>query len=246
MSDAAPAAAADVRAPALDPALEPSWKAALAREFSADYLRELKAFLLAERAAGRAIYPPMRQVFQAFERTPFAAVRVVIVGQDPYHGPGQAMGLSFSVPRGVPQPPSLRNILREVHEDLGVSLPAHGDLTHWADQGVLLLNTALTVRAGEAGSHAGRGWERLTDAAIQALADQRDGLVFLLWGRHAQVKRSMIDEQRHLVLTAAHPSPLAAHKGFFGCRHFSRTNAWLEQHGSAPIDWSLPDAPLPA
>lgn len=224
----------------LDPVLEPSWKRALASEFSQAYMHELKAFLEAERSSGRQVLPPMRLVFNAFAHTPFDRVRVVIVGQDPYHGPGQAMGLCFSVPRGMQQPPSLRNMLAEIESDVGVPRPDHGDLTHWADQGVLLLNTSLTVRSHEAGSHAGRGWERLTDAAIRALADQRDGLVFLLWGRHAQAKRAMVDEQRHLVLTAAHPSPLSASKGFFGCRHFSRTNAWLEARGEEPIDWSLP------
>lgn len=222
------------------PQVEPSWKRALAAEFGAGYMRELRAFLVAERAAGRQVFPPMPQVFGAFDHTPFDAVRVVIVGQDPYHGPGQAMGLCFSVPRGVQQPPSLRNMLREIEEDLGIERPEHGDLTHWADQGVLLLNTSLTVRAHEAASHAGRGWERLTDAAIRTLAEQREGLVFLLWGRHAQAKRAMIDESRHLALTAPHPSPLSASKGFFGCRHFSRTNEYLQSRGLQPIDWSLP------
>ena len=236
MSDA-PATQA---APALDPKLEPSWKRALAAEFGAPYMHELKAFLTAERAAGREVYPPMRLVFNAFDHTPFDQVRVVIVGQDPYHGPGQAMGLSFSVPRGVAVPPSLRNMLAEIESDLGIPAPGHGDLTHWADQGVLLLNTSLTVRAHEAASHSGKGWERLTDAAIQALADQREGLVFLLWGRHAQAKRSMIDARRHLVLCAPHPSPLSASKGFFGCRHFSQANEYLADRGDAPIDWSLP------
>jgi uracil-DNA glycosylase len=222
----------------LDPRLEPSWKAALEAEFADPYMRELKAFLQAERAAGHELYPPMSRVFAAFDHTPFDQVRVVIVGQDPYHGPGQAMGLCFSVPRGMDVPPSLRNVFTELEADLGVTRPEHGDLTHWADQGVLLLNTSLTVRAREAGSHAGRGWERLTDAAIRALVEERDGIVFLLWGRHAQAKRTMIDEQRHLVLTAAHPSPLSASKGFFGCRHFSRANSYLVEHGHAPVDWS--------
>ena len=225
---------------ALDPKLEPSWKRALESEFDATYMRELRAFLVAERAAGHRIYPPMSLVFNAFEHTPFDAVKVVIVGQDPYHGDGQAMGLSFSVPRGIDVPPSLRNMFRELEDDLGVARATHGDLSAWADQGVLLLNTSLTVRAHEAGSHAGRGWERLTDAAIQALADQREGIVFLLWGRHAQAKRAMIDHRRHLVLCAAHPSPLSASKGFFGCRHFSQANEYLAARGETPIDWSLP------
>lgn len=224
------------------PRIHPSWAAALAKEFDAPYMDELRSFLHAEREAGLVVFPPMGQVFHAFDRTPFDAVRVVIVGQDPYHGPGQAMGLCFSVPRGVPQPPSLRNVLAEVEADTGIARPAHGDLRAWADQGVLLLNTSLTVRAHEAGSHSGRGWERLTDAALRALSEQRDGLVFLLWGRHAHAKRPLIDADRHLVLTAAHPSPLSASRGFFGCRHFSRTNEWLVARGEQPIDWSLPDA----
>lgn len=243
MTDGAlPAASARPTAgPALDPRIHPSWKAALEAEFGSDYVRELKAFLVAEKAAGHQVFPPGPSIFAAFDRTPFEAVRVVIVGQDPYHGPGQAMGMSFSVPRGVPQPPSLRNMLAEIESDLGIARPRHGDLTAWADQGVLLLNSSLTVRAHQAGSHAGRGWERLTDAAIRTLSEQRDGLVFLLWGRHAGSKAALIDSARHLVLTAPHPSPLSASKGFFGCRHFSRTNTWLEQHGDDPIDWSLPD-----
>ncbi len=225
----------------LDPKLEPSWKRALAEAFAHESAQELKTFLQSERDAGRQTFPPMSLVFNAFEHTPFDEVRVVIVGQDPYHGPGQAMGLSFSVPRGVPIPPSLRNMFRELETDCGITRPSHGDLTHWADQGVLLLNTSLTVRAHEAASHAGRGWERITDAAIRALAEQRDGIVFLLWGRHAQSKRTMIDERRHLVLTAPHPSPLSASKGFFGCGHFSQANAYLVERGEPPIDWSLPD-----
>lgn len=233
----APAAAAVA---ALDPKLEPSWKRVLADEFAAPSAHELRSYLQGERDKGRETYPPMRLVFNAFEHTPFDDVRVVIVGQDPYHGPGQAMGLSFSVPRGVAVPPSLRNMFQELEADCGVAKPAHGDLTHWADQGVLLLNTSLTVRAHEAASHAGRGWERITDAAIHALAEQRDGIVFLLWGRHAQAKRTMIDARRHLVLTAPHPSPLSASKGFFGCRHFSQANAWLADRGGQPIDWALP------
>jgi uracil-DNA glycosylase len=221
--------------------LEPSWAAALADELSTPWMDELRAFLVVERAAGHAVYPPMPQLFNAFARTPFDAVRVVVVGQDPYHGAGQAMGLSFSVPRGVPVPPSLRNMFAEIEDELGIPRPSHGDLTYWADQGVLLLNTSLTVRANEAGSHAGRGWERLTDAAIQALAEAREGLVFLLWGSHARRKAAMIDPARHLVLEAPHPSPLSAHRGFFGSAPFSRTNAALAEAGRDPIDWSIPD-----
>lgn len=223
----------------LDPRLEPGWKAALAPEFEQDYMRELKQFLLAERGRGATIHPPAHLIFHAFDRTPFHDVRVVILGQDPYHGPGQAMGLSFSVPRGVDVPPSLRNVFTELEADLGVARPMHGDLTGWADQGVLLLNTALTVRAGEAGSHSSAGWHRLTDAAITALAERLDGLAFVLWGRHAHAKRAMIDARRHLVLTAAHPSPLSASKGFFGSRPFSQVNDYLRARGEAPIDWSL-------
>jgi uracil-DNA glycosylase len=233
--------ASTATAGAIDPTLEPSWKRVLAAEFAHESAVQLKAFLQAERDAGHRTFPPMRLVFDAFEHTPFDDVRVVIVGQDPYHGPGQAMGLSFSVPRGIVVPPSLRNMFRELEADCGIEPPTHGDLTHWADQGVLLLNTSLTVRAHEAASHAGRGWERITDAAIRALAEQRDGIVFLLWGRHAQAKQSMIDGRRHLVLCAPHPSPLSASKGFFGCRHFSQANAYLAARGEQPIDWSLPE-----
>jgi uracil-DNA glycosylase len=220
--------------------IEPSWAEALAAEFDAPETDELRTFLESERAAGHVVFPPMSLLFNAFEHTPFEQVRVVIVGQDPYHGPGQAMGLSFSVPRGVAQPPSLRNVLVEIEAELGIPRPEHGDLTHWADQGVLLLNTSLSVRAHEAASHAGRGWERLTDAAIRALAERREGIVFLLWGSHARRKAAMIDRSRHLVLEAPHPSPLSAHRGFFGCGHFARTNEWLTQRGEQPIDWSLP------
>ncbi len=229
------------QAVALDPRLEPSWKRVLGAEFANASARQLRAFLQDERDAGHRTFPPMRLVFNAFAHTPFDDVRVVIVGQDPYHGPGQAMGLSFSVPRGIPVPPSLRNMFRELEADCGIAPPAHRDLTHWADQGVLLLNTSLTVRAHEAASHAGHGWERITDAAIRALAQEREGIVFLLWGRHAQAKRTMVDARRHLVLCAPHPSPLSASKGFFGCRHFSQANAYLVDRGIEPIDWSLPE-----
>jgi len=222
------------------PRIDESWRAVLAEEFGASYMAELRAFLEAEHAAGHEVYPPRRSIFAAFDRTPFDRVRVVIVGQDPYHGPGQAMGLSFSVPRGVRIPPSLRNVFSELRSDLGIEPPSHGDLTHWADQGVLLLNASLTVRAHAAGSHAAAGWQRFTDAAIDALATQREGIAFLLWGRHAQAKGASIDRDRHLVLTAAHPSPLSASSGFFGSRHFSRVNEYLVGRGEQPIDWSLP------
>lgn len=227
-------------AASLDPKLEPGWKAALADEFEQPYLHAIKQALRGERAAGHVAYPPARLIFNAFDHTPFDQVRVVIVGQDPYHGPGQAMGLSFSVPRGVAVPPSLRNIFTELEQDLGIERPEHGDLTAWADRGVLLLNTSLTVRAGEAASHSGLGWERLTDAAIRAVSDQRHEVVFLLWGRHAQSKQALVDPGRHLVLTAPHPSPLSASKGFFGCGHFSAANRYLVEQGCEPIDWSLP------
>jgi uracil-DNA glycosylase len=226
--------------PPFDLRLEPGWNSVLAEQLRQSYLLQLHQRLVAEREAERRTYPPARIIFHAFDRTPFDKVRVVIVGQDPYHGPAQAMGLSFSVPRGVAVPPSLRNVFREIEGDLGLPRPSHGDLTHWADQGVLLLNTTLTVGAGEAGSHADWGWSRLTDAAIRALSQGREDIVFLLWGRHAQAKRALVDEQRHLVLVAPHPSPLSASRGFIGCRHFSRANEWLAARGATPIDWSLP------
>jgi uracil-DNA glycosylase len=223
------------------PRIHPSWKHALDAEFGQQYMADLRAFLAAEREQGRTFYPAGRDIFRAFDLTPFEQVRVVIVGQDPYHGPGQAHGLSFSVPGGVPLPPSLLNIFKELGTDLGVPMPSHGNLEHWAEQGVLLLNASLTVRAHAAGSHQGKGWERFTDTAIRTLNDQREGLVFLLWGRFAKEKGASIDRSRHHVLTAPHPSPLSASKGFFGCRHFSQANALLEQGGGAPIDWSLPE-----
>jgi len=220
--------------------IEPSWGRVLADEFQQPYFAALRAFLRQELAEGRTVYPPGPKIFEAFRCTPFDDVRVVILGQDPYHGPGQAHGLSFSVPPGVPPPPSLVNIFNELQEDLGLPLPHHGYLLHWAQQGVLLLNTTLTVRAHQAASHQNKGWERLTDAAIAALGHQRQHLVFMLWGSSAQQKGARIDPTRHLVLKAPHPSPLSAHRGFFGCRHFSQANAYLAQHGYQPIDWSLP------
>lgn len=226
-------------APLLDPRIEPSWKAALESEFAQPYMGELKRFLQAERAAGHAFFPAGTDIFRAFELTPFDRVRVVVIGQDPYHGPGQAHGLSFSVPRGVPLPPSLVNIFKELATDLGVPRPAHGNLESWAQQGVLLLNATLTVRAHAAASHQGQGWERFTDAVVAALNEKRQGLVFLLWGRHAKAKGANIDRRRHHVLAAAHPSPLSASKGFFGCRHFSKVNEVLLARGEAPIDWAL-------
>ena len=207
-------------------------------QFEAPYFAELKNFLVAERQQ-YTCYPPGSKIFAAFDATPFDRVKVVILGQDPYHEPGQAMGLCFSVPQGVQVPPSLVNIIKEINDDLGTQIPATcGDLTGWARQGVLLLNATLTVRAHQAGSHQHHGWEQFTDAAIQALAERRHGLVFLLWGSYAIAKRKLIDPQRHHVLTAPHPSPLSAYRGFFGCHHFSRANALLTQQGQEPIDWT--------
>lgn len=218
--------------------LEPGWKQALASEFSSDYMTRLRAFLLAEKQQGKVVYPPGSQIFNAFEHTPFDQVKVVILGQDPYHGPGQAHGLCFSVPEGVPPPPSLINIFKEISRDFGTPLSRNGNLEHWADQGVLLLNATLTVVQGQAGAHQGKGWERFTDAVIDRLNRERDGLVFMLWGSYAQKKGALIDRQRHLVLTAPHPSPLSAHRGFIGCGHFSRANSWLQEKGQTPIDWT--------
>ena len=222
------------------PNLEPSWLAVLGDEFQQPYMQQLKAFLVSERAEHR-VFPPGRDMFNAFWYTPFHTVRVVILGQDPYHGPGQAHGLCFSVKRGVPPPPSLVNIFQELNQSLGVPRPAHGELTSWARQGVLLLNTVLSVRAHQANSHRGQGWERLTDRVITALNDEREGIVFVLWGAPAGRKASMIDGRRHLILQAPHPSPLSAHRGFFGCGHFARINAHLKARGEAPIQWALPD-----
>lgn len=221
--------------------LHPEWLQHLAAEFEQPYMQSLREFLRSERAAGQTIHPPGREIFAALDATPLSRVRVVILGQDPYHGPDQAHGLCFSVRRGQRPPPSLQNIFRELKTDLGLPVPAHGELTVWAGQGVLLLNSVLSVRAGEAASHQGRGWERFTDRIIEVLNAEREGLVFLLWGGYAQRKGRIIDSRRHHVLTAAHPSPLAANRGgWFGCRHFSQTNDWLRQRGQDPIDWSLP------
>lgn len=221
--------------------LEPSWLQVLGDEFDKPYMIELKAFLQAEKKAGKVIYPPADLWFNALNTTPFNAVRVVILGQDPYHGPGQAHGLCFSVLRGVPTPPSLQNMFKELRSDVGVPIPAHGNLQHWAEQGVLLLNAVLTVEQARANAHQGRGWELFTDACIAHLNREREGLVFLLWGSYAQRKGQLIDRTRHCVLEAPHPSPLSAHRGFLGCRHFSKTNSWLEEHGERPVDWTLPE-----
>jgi len=222
--------------------IHPSWYAILQQEFEKPYMTELRNFLRAEKAAGKVIYPPGPQVFNAFNSTPFDQVKVVILGQDPYHGPGQAHGLCFSVKPGVPLPPSLQNIFKELQSDLGVAPPDHGCLQPWAEQGVLLLNATLTVERGRAGAHQGRGWEQFTDAAIHKLAEQRQGLVFILWGSYAQKKGAFIDRNKHLVLRAPHPSPLSAHRGFFGTRPFSQANGYLENNGVEPIDWALPVA----
>jgi uracil-DNA glycosylase len=202
-------------------------------------MRDLGTFLRAEKAKGRVIHPPGPQIFNAFNRTPFEAVRVVILGQDPYHGPGQAHGLSFSVPDGVPPPPSLQNIFKEIERDLGLPRPTSGNLTPWSDRGVLLLNAVLTVETGKAGSHQGKGWEAFTDTAIAALSGQREGLVFMLWGAYAQAKGGIIDRSRHCVLRAPHPSPLSAHRGFLGCGHFSAANRYLQGRGQPPMDWRI-------
>ena len=220
--------------------LEPSWKARIGEYLMRDEMRTLSAFLRERRAQGARIYPPGPQIFAAFDATPFDAVKVVILGQDPYHGAGQAHGLCFSVRPGVAVPPSLDNIFKEIQRDLGIARPDHGCLTPWAERGVLLLNAVLTVEDGRAGAHQGKGWEGFTDHVVDTLNREREGLVFLLWGSYAQAKGKVIDPRRHRVLKAPHPSPLSAHRGFLGCGHFSATNAYLAQHGQTPIDWSLP------
>lgn len=217
--------------------IDTSWKSALADQWDQPYFEQLTEFVRSQYAT-RTVYPPGSRIFAAFDTTPFDAVRVVILGQDPYHGPGQANGLCFSVAPGVDMPPSLVNIFKEVHDDVGSPMPATGDLTRWARQGVLLLNSTLTVEAHRAGSHQGHGWEQFTDAVVSALASRRDHLVFMLWGNYAKNKGRYIDRSRHLVLTAAHPSPLSANRGgWFGCRHFSQANAYLSVHGMPPITW---------
>lgn len=225
----------------MDVKIAPSWKQELTDEFSQPYFKEIVQSLKTEKAAGKTIYPPGPLIFNAFDSTPFNKVKVVLLGQDPYHGPGQAHGLSFSVPRGVPPPPSLVNIFKELHEDLGLPIPRHGNLQHWADQGVLLLNASLTVEAHAAMSHSKIGWHHFTDAVIRHVSDDKEHVVFILWGRFAQGKESLIDKNKHFIIKSAHPSPLSAHNGFFGSRPFSKANEWLEKHGIGPIDWSLPE-----
>ena len=222
----------------MDVKIEPSWKRALQGEFDKPYFASLVGRLHQEKAAGNVIYPPGSQIFRAFDLTPVQQVKVVILGQDPYHGPGQAMGLSFSVPRNIPAPPSLKNIFKEIEDDLGIRMSGSPDLEPWARQGVLLLNSVLTVRGGQPASHAGIGWTEFTDAVIRYLSDHCEGIVFMLWGNFARSKADLIDTSRHHVLLAAHPSPLAR-GAFFGCRHFSKANALLAAQGKEPIDWQL-------
>lgn len=222
----------------MDVKIEQSWKDALAGEFEKPYFASLVRFLHNEKEEGRRIYPPGSQIFKAFELTPVDSVKVVILGQDPYHGPGQAMGLSFSVPADMPAPPSLKNIFKEIHDDLGIQMSGYPDLEKWARQGVLLLNAVLTVRAGSPASHSSIGWTEFTDAVIKYISDHCSGVVFLLWGNFARSKKALIDTTRHHVLEAAHPSPLAR-GAFFGCRHFSKTNEILIKEGKTPIDWQL-------
>ena len=222
----------------ISPKIDASWLEVLRTQFESPYFAQLKNFLLAERQQ-YTCYPAGSNIFAAFDRTPFDKVKVVILGQDPYHEPGQAQGLCFSVPYGIQVPPSLVNIIKEINSDLGVNIPTNrGNLEGWADQGVLLLNATLTVRAHQAGSHQHHGWETFTDAAISALSQQRSGIVFLLWGSFAIAKSQLIDKSKHFVLTAPHPSPLSAYRGFFGCKHFSQCNAILQQQGLTPIDWT--------
>jgi uracil-DNA glycosylase len=222
----------------VEPVIEPGWKEMLLEEFSKDYFSTLKLFLLEEKKKYR-IFPQGSLIFNAFNHTPFNKVKVVLLGQDPYHGAGQAHGLCFSVQEGIQKPPSLVNILKELKTDLGIDPPQHGNLTRWADQGVLLLNATLTVRENQAGSHQNHGWETFTDAAIRQLSLHRTGLVFMLWGNYAAAKKSLIDTSRHHILATVHPSPLSAHRGFFGCRHFSQANNLLRQQGVGEIDWQL-------
>ncbi|MBS0569100.1 MAG: uracil-DNA glycosylase [Proteobacteria bacterium] len=229
--------------------LEASWKARVGAYFERPEMHALSDFLRSELRTGKAIFPAPKNIFAALDTTPFDAVKVVILGQDPYHGPGQAHGLCFSVLPGVSAPPSLENIFKEIERDLRLPRPDHGCLLPWARQGVLLLNAVLTVERGLAGAHQGKGWEGFTDACVDALNRERENLVFLLWGSHAQAKGRLIDTHRHCVLKAPHPSPLSAHRGFIGCGHFSRANAWLREHGQTEIDWRLPPAsalPIPA
>ena len=219
--------------------LHESWKMLLREEFEKPYFKQLKHFLTDEKNKGVKIFPPGSQIFSALDHTPFENVNIVLLGQDPYHGAGQANGLCFSVNDGVPLPPSLQNIFKELKEDCGCEIPKSGNLTKWADQGVLLLNATLTVRANEAGSHQNKGWETFTDTIIKTISDKKEHIVFILWGRFAQSKEILIDASKHLILKAAHPSPFSAYHGFFGCKHFSKTNAYLKENGRKEIEWQL-------
>jgi uracil-DNA glycosylase len=223
----------------MDVQIEESWKAALKPEFAKTYFQNIVTFLKTEKMANRTIYPPGSLIFNAFNTTPYDNVKVVILGQDPYHGPGQAHGLCFSVAQGVPPPPSLVNIFKELQTDVGVAIPDHGNLTKWAEQGVLLLNASLTVRAAEPMSHSQIGWAEFTDNVIKKISEEKEHVVFILWGKFAGAKQVLIDETKHLVLKAAHPSPLSAYSGFFGCRHFSKANEYLMRNGRDPINWAL-------
>jgi len=223
--------------------LEESWLDALGDQFDLPYMQQLRSFLLAEKRSGKRIFPRGDEYFNAFTHTPLDRVKVVILGQDPYHGDGQAHGLCFSVRPGVAIPPSLQNIYREIHNELGLPVPSHGHLSAWAEQGVLLLNSVLSVECARAASHQGKGWETFTDRVIEVINEQREGVVFMLWGSYAQRKGAIIDNQRHCVLKAPHPSPLSAHRGFFGCGHFTAANDYLVARGEEPVDWRLPEQP---
>lgn len=224
----------------MDVKIEASWKSALKAEFAKPYFEQAAIHVKTEKSQGKTIYPPGSMIFNAFNQTPFDKVKVVILGQDPYHGPNQAHGLCFSVQPGIAPPPSLLNIFKELQDDIGIPVPSHGNLTHWAEQGVFLLNASLTVRAGEPMSHAKIGWAPFTDAVIKTISDKKEHVVFLLWGKFAQEKSVLINQAKHLILRAAHPSPLSAYAGFLGCKHFSKTNEYLVKHGIDPVDWSLP------
>jgi len=220
--------------------LEESWLEVLRDEFDKEYMVKLRQFLVEEKNAGYVVYPKNTDIFNAFKKTPLSQLKVVILGQDPYHGANQAHGLSFSVQKGINPPPSLKNIFKELQQDIpGFQIPAHGDLTKWAEQGVMLLNATLTVRAGQPGSHQKKGWEIFTDTVIRKISEQKDGIIFLLWGKFAQAKTELIDTHKHHILKAAHPSPYSADNGFFGCRHFSKTNAILIKEGKEAIDWQI-------
>ncbi len=222
-----------------NPQIEASWKQVLGNEFQKSYFQELKQFIISDIKSGKQVYPPSNQIFSAFDHCPFEKTQVVIIGQDPYHGTGQAHGLCFSVNKDIAIPPSLQNIYKEINDDLDLPIPNHGNLESWTAQGVLLLNATLTVRANTPTSHSGKGWEQFTDRVIQELNDQKEGIVFLLWGRYAQNKGNIIDTKKHHILKAAHPSPFSAHNGFFGCKHFSKTNQILEFSGKKGIDWEI-------